>query len=76
MIGVVFDCDGTLVDSEPLSAEAWRRTLAPYGYLVTDEDLAACIGSTYTRTHAYMAERVAHPRPGELWLELHASCSR
>ena len=58
------------MDSEPLSAEAWRRTLAPYGYLVTEEDLAACIGSTYTRTHAFMAGRVAIPGPQELWLEL------
>ena len=31
-LGVIFDCDGTLVDSEPISAEAWRRTVAPYGF--------------------------------------------
>jgi HAD superfamily hydrolase (TIGR01509 family) len=70
LIGVVFDCDGTLVDSEPLSAEAWRRTLAPYGYLVTDEDLAACVGSTYTRTHAFMAERAELPDADAFWPDL------
>lgn len=67
---MIFDCDGTLVDSEPLSGEAWRRTLAPYGYTVTDADLEACVGITYQRTHAYMAERVALPTAEALWPEL------
>lgn len=73
MPGVIFDCDGTLVDSEPLAGEAWRRTLAPYGYAVTDADLEACVGVTYTRTHAYLAERVAIPGPDALWPELRAN---
>ena len=29
---VIFDCDGTLVDSEPLAWRAWRDVLAGYGY--------------------------------------------
>ena len=58
-LGVIFDCDGTLVDSEPLAGEAWRRVLAPYGYAVTDEDLAACVGRSYAHTHAYLVERAA-----------------
>jgi HAD superfamily hydrolase (TIGR01509 family) len=67
---VIFDCDGTLVDSEPLSGEAWRRTLAPYGYAVTAEDLEACVGTPYVRTHAFMAQRVEIPGPHDLWPEL------
>jgi HAD superfamily hydrolase (TIGR01509 family) len=57
------------VDSEPLSGEAWRRTLAPYGYEVTAEDLAACVGIPYTRTHTYLAERAgtAIPDATSLW---------
>jgi HAD superfamily hydrolase (TIGR01509 family) len=66
----VFDCDGTLVDSEPLSGEAWRRVLAPYGYVVTDADLAACVGIPYARTHAYLAERATIPDAAALWPEL------
>ena len=68
---MIFDCDGTLVDSEPLSGESWRRTLAPYGYTVTDADLEACLGTTYKRTHAYMAARVAIPPADVLRVELH-----
>lgn len=64
---MIFDCDGTLVDSEPIAGEAWRRTLTPYGYAVTDADLEACTGVTYRRTHAYLSERVELPASGELW---------
>jgi len=67
---VVFDCDGTLVDSEPLAGEAWRRTLAPYGYAVTDEDLEATVGIPYARTHAYLAERAPIPDAAALWQDL------
>jgi HAD superfamily hydrolase (TIGR01509 family) len=69
-VGVVFDCDGTLVDSEPLAGEAWRRALEPYGYAVTDEDLENTIGIPYARTHAYLAERARIPTADVLWPEL------
>jgi HAD superfamily hydrolase (TIGR01509 family) len=68
--GVIFDCDGTLVDSEPLSGETWRRVTRPYGYEITDSDLEAVFGLPYPRTHAFMAERVALPAPDELLPEL------
>jgi HAD superfamily hydrolase (TIGR01509 family) len=65
---VIFDCDGTLVDSEPLAWRAWRTAIAPYGYTVTDEDLALCTGTPYVRTHAYLAERVPElPSAEEVW---------
>ncbi len=69
-LAAVFDCDGTLVDSEPLAGEAWRRALKPYGYAVTDEDLANTIGIPYARTHAYLAERAEIPTAAALWPEL------
>ena len=72
MIGVIFDCDGTLVDSEPLAGEAWRRTLTPYGYTLTDADLEAVTGTTFQHTHAYLGERVEIPRAEVLWPELRA----
>jgi HAD superfamily hydrolase (TIGR01509 family) len=65
--GVIFDCDGTLVDSEPLAGRAWRRTVAPYGYAVTDADLEACMGIPYARTHAYLAERAPLPDAQTFW---------
>ena len=44
--GVVFDCDGVLVDSEPLSLKAWRRALAAHGYQLVDDDFHRFVGST------------------------------
>jgi HAD superfamily hydrolase (TIGR01509 family) len=67
---VIFDCDGTLVDSEPLSAETWRRVTRPLGYEITEEDLAAVVGSSYPRTHAFFAARAPLPAPEVLLPEL------
>ena len=64
---VIFDCDGTLVDSEPLSRRAWERVLAPYGYAVSDEDLAACVGRSYPHTHGHFAARAPLPGAAAFW---------
>ncbi len=63
---VLFDCDGTLVDSEPLARIAWERSLAPHGYAMTDEDLEQVIGLPFGVVHAFFAERVALPGPEEV----------
>jgi HAD superfamily hydrolase (TIGR01509 family) len=67
MTAVIFDCDGTLVDSEPLARTAWERALAPHGYALTDADAEASVGLPYPRVHAYFAERVELPGPEAFW---------
>lgn len=67
MTAVIFDCDGTLVDSEPLARTAWARTLEPYGYAVTDADAEATVGLPFPRTHEYFAERAELPGVDETW---------
>ena len=42
---VVFDCDGVLVDSEPLSEHAWREALAEHGVDLGD-DFSRWVGTT------------------------------
>jgi HAD superfamily hydrolase (TIGR01509 family) len=69
MTAVVFDCDGTLVDSEPLARTAWERALEPYGYAVTDADAEATVGLPFPRTHAYYLERVDLPDVDAMWTE-------
>ena len=69
---VIFDCDGTLVDSEPLSRTAWERALEPYGYALTDADAEASVGLPYPRVHAFYAERVELPGADAFWTELSA----
>ena len=55
MNGVVFDFDGVLADSEPLSWAAWRGALGPSGIDVSDDDIAICTGTTSRDTYAYFA---------------------
>ena len=43
---VLFDCDGVLVDSEPASYEAWRRTLGRHGVDLTPAMFAESVGTT------------------------------
>lgn len=67
MTAVLFDCDGTLVDSEPLARTAWERALAPYGCAVTEADLEGSVGLPYPTVHAYFAERAALPAAPDFW---------
>ena len=50
--------------------DAWRRTIEPYGYAITDADFLAVVGRPYTYTHSYLSERVSLPDPDALWPEL------
>ena len=54
---VVFDCDGVLVDSEPIADEVWALVLAERGYTMTAEDTVACLGTSEPTTYAYYAKR-------------------
>ena len=62
---VVFDCDGTLADTEPLADQAWRDALAEFGYEATDDDFRAVIGHPYPATFAYFAARAPLGDPQE-----------
>jgi HAD superfamily hydrolase (TIGR01509 family) len=58
LAAVIFDCDGTLVDSEPLARVAWERSLAPHGYEIDDGEYAALVGLPYLHVHGFFAERI------------------
>jgi HAD superfamily hydrolase (TIGR01509 family) len=63
----IFDCDGTLVDSEPLARAAWERSLAPHGYEIDDAEYAGLIGRPYAGTHAFFAERIPDLAPADVF---------
>jgi HAD superfamily hydrolase (TIGR01509 family) len=44
---VVFDLDGTIVDTEQPSFEAWRRTWADHGHDLRLEDWVLCVGTDW-----------------------------
>lgn len=58
---VVFDCDGVLVDSEPLADEIWARVLSAYGYQMKIEDGDACRGTSEATTYAHFAGQADLP---------------
>ena len=55
---VVFDCDGTLVDSEPLAWRAWRQLLAAYGYDLRPDDIEATRGHGWPHIYGHFARAV------------------
>ena len=69
MPAVVFDLDGTLVDSEPLSDDAWRAALAEHGYDIGEAELQAVHGLRFGDVYASFALRAPLPPPDALWEE-------
>ncbi len=54
---VVFDCDGTLVDSERVTVEAMEQALASMGHDLGTDDVAAMVGHPWPHTRAYLVDR-------------------
>ena len=69
---VVFDCDGTLVDSEPLARRAWERSLSRYGYTIDDAEYGRLIGLPYQRVHAFFAGQIPGLEPAAPFWERHS----
>lgn len=72
-LAVIFDCDGTLVDSEPLAGRAWALALAPHGYTMTPGDLDGAQGLPFGAVHARFAARTRLPDVEAFWSEYAAA---
>ena len=62
---VLFDMDGTLVDTEPLWYAAEYDVMVALGGTWDEQDQAACLGGPVHRTVAYMADRLTDPMPAD-----------
>ncbi|MEL7609401.1 MAG: HAD family phosphatase [Bacillota bacterium] len=69
LMGMVFDLDGVIVDSEPVHMELLNGICAPYGPWMSWEEYVPLIGGTDGDVSRYLAERCNLPFPGEelLW---------
>src|SRR5690606_5305267 len=70
---VIFDCDGVLVDSEPLAAEAMALVYSRHGMAVKPENIAAGVGMKQTDIPSLIGRNTGHYLPEkalpELWPE-------
>jgi HAD superfamily hydrolase (TIGR01509 family) len=67
---VIFDCDGTLVDTERLAWAAWARVLAPSHVRITESDRRRCTGRSFRATYDHFAARAVLPAACVLEAEL------
>lgn len=61
---VVFDCDGTLVDSERVSRAAMAEVLAEDGHVATDAEYDAVVGRAWAHTRAHLVDLMGYDDAG------------
>lgn len=66
---VIFDCDGTLVDSEKMHFAAWKETLARYGYDLQWEEYVPCMGRPDALCSCFFAEKIGSSDAAGLLLQ-------
>ncbi len=71
--GVIFDCDGVLVDSERISNGVWARLLSEVGVpMTTERSLAIFMGNSMARCIEIATEMLGHAPPENLLDRFHA----
>ena len=60
---LIFDCDGVLVDSEPLACRIGADTLTDHGFAITYEEFLGYVGRSARDIHAMMETRFGRPVP-------------
>lgn len=60
-VGVVFDLDGVLVDSEHLWERGWARYAGDHGVSWTDQDTASCQGQSTAEWSRHLGQRSGRP---------------
>ena len=63
MSAILFDMDGTLIDSEPLWFSAEVQVMAELGAIWEQSDQINCLGGPMERTERYMQERTGNMKP-------------
>lgn len=65
--GILFDCDGVLVDSERITNGVWAQLLTGIGLpMTTEQSLAIFMGNSMPRCVAIVEERLGRPAPSDL----------
>jgi beta-phosphoglucomutase-like phosphatase (HAD superfamily) len=67
MIGIIFDCDGTLVDSEHTYFASWQAALKPRGGTLTLEEYVTYIGLSGNKVSEILHEKVKADSPEDIY---------
>ena len=65
---IIFDLDGTIIDSEPVAMEAWIQAGQEFGILIKPDDLLPMIGVNGESNRRMMLERFGQDIPFEAML--------
>ncbi len=70
--GVIFDCDGVLVDSERITSRVWAGLLTNIGLpTTTEQSLATYMGNSMARCLEIVTERLGSTPPDSLITDYH-----
>lgn len=58
---IIFDMDGLMVDTEPISREAWREVVGLYGHYLTDDVYRQIIGLRLDQSAQIICDAYAIP---------------
>lgn len=72
--GVIFDCDGVLVDSERITSRVWAGLLTGVGLpTTTEESLSTYLGNSMQRCIEIVTEKLGRTPPADLLPSFHAA---
>ena len=58
MIGIFWDCDGTIMDTERLYAYAWQAHLKQYGLDISEDEIRQFVGVDDRIVHSFYSDSV------------------
>jgi pseudouridine-5'-monophosphatase len=65
LTAIIFDMDGLMVDTEPLSRRAWEQVIGPFGGVLTDEVYGRMIGRRSPEAAQILLDAVHIPLTAE-----------
>jgi HAD superfamily hydrolase (TIGR01509 family) len=73
---VIFDCDGVLIDSEPIACAIMSAVLTENGFPLTEDDIHGFIGQSGKDTQAAVEKRFGKPFPADIRQRFHDAYRR
>lgn len=70
---VIFDCDGVLIDSEPIACRVMAGVLTEIGFPLDEMDLRPFIGRAGPETYAELESRFGKKLPDDIRQRMHAA---